>query len=604
MTKNRRQRSRSRAGLDESSGDELADTAILYNVPHRPSGLPPSHSLGTMTPDEITRPDSVNAIEGISRNNDKSLPLTPQKDSSKEPTHRQKRRPALAKKTTNMKIVNGRAPELAKPQISLPVLQETTNSAITVPNGSRPVTSHISQSVPDAADLNRKISALMERAAAQEEQTKLKAESYVSASAKASPLVRSKIALVKATRAIKERLNNGNVEKTSVSKRPITNRHSSYQGYNSEEPLSTRWHYEVLHGMSRERLDRRIAEGENLSNPKIKNLTGDGNIPRKPLPVYESMRSRSIRSDPTGDPFSDDTDANDIMPRQDYSGFRFDFNKEVDDGSDNRNSMAAVEASKKTDNNSSQPSNENMTTTYPTPKFSNMISGLSQHPDVMCFSSSPLSHSTPRVRYETPCEVDREPDQLAPSVLSDSGEKSTHDARKVPSSPQHHQARLSDGSNLSIKRKEATEDLRAQLEPMAKKAKTDSNHSKDDLELVSGINGLATEEEGTSHSTQSVDLEASDSFRNTNKRKGMNIFDVGKGKAAESKDDDEPIPKTRLYLNAVKRSSITRPNSSLFNRGRNFRSGVHRLAQADGYSMDIDELQVDDASYQIGGKKR
>lgn len=608
---NRRQRSQSRARLDDSSGDELADTAILYNVPDELARLPSSHRLGTNAAEDITHVKPSDAVNSTGEDRDKPLPPTPPNDPLKEPKYRQKKRPALAKKTTNMKSSNSGETRSAKPHISSPMLQETTNATVVVPDPSRPTTSHTTQSafapqtsIADAANLSRKISTLMEHAAAQEEQTKLRTESYIALTAKASPLERGKNAFVKATRAIKERLNNGGTERPLKSRRPTANRHSSFQGLGSLEHHPTGWRYEALNGLSREKLERRIAEGENLSNPKIRSLTGDGNIPRKPLPVYESMRSRSMRSKSPEDPFSEGRNTHNVVPPQDYSGFNFNFSKDEHDD----NTSAVVESHVES-TQGPEKSNHHLTVTQSTPRYSNMISGLVQHPDVMFFSSSPLAHSTPRVRLEPPLDAnndDRTRRLLtrSPSVPHSSLEDPTVNVRTKAQSPQRHQAKLSDGSNLSVKRKEATEDLRAQLEPVAKKVKTNSNHSKEDLGLLDGLNDLVTGDERTPLSIQNVNAKPDDPVRNTNKRKGMSIFDVGKGKAPERREDGEPTQKTRSSLNAVKRSSITRPNSLLFTRGRSSWTGIHRLTQADDDSMDIDELQIDDAAYQIGGKKK
>ena len=78
--------------------------------------------------------------------------------------------------------------------------------------------------------------------------------------------------------------------------------------------------------LNRERLDRRIAEGANLSNPKIRFLTGDGTIPRKPLPVYDSMKPlpNRYRSTSLEDPFSDERDGNTDISSPEVDEFGFD----------------------------------------------------------------------------------------------------------------------------------------------------------------------------------------------------------------------------------------------------------------------------------------
>ena len=613
----RRQKSRSKGKVDESSGDELADTAILYNVPQELARFPSSHSLGTLAGEDNTRPKSSKSAKIVGDDTDKPLPPIPLEDASKEQKHHQGARPALVKKTANMRATNTKAKRGTKPKISPPILQKTTNTSISVQDSSRPTTGHTTQSafVPqastaEAADLSRKISTLMAQAAAQEEHTSSKTEADNTASVKVSPLERSKNAFVKATRAIKERISNGSIDRPSKPKKSFTNRHSSFQEMGLTSPPHSSWQYEILNGLSREKLDRRIAEGENLSNPKIQSLTGDGSIPRKPLPVYESMRSRSMRSESAEDPFMDGRDGQHSFPPQDYSGFNFNLSKQKDNDENKagKTSNVAVETNKHSEKPASNFNHHSTARSY-TSRFSNMISGLAQHSDTMYFSSSPLSHSTPRARLETRKVADDDNQSgrvltRTQSVLDSSNEDLNTGMHTRDPSPQRDQARLSDGSSLSIKRKEATADLRSQLTPSAKKAKTNSAGSKEDLGLVARIGGLATGDQRAPLLPKDVNAAGNHPVRNVSKWKGMSIFDVGKGKAPENKGDEKPLQKARSRSNHVKRSSVTRPNSSMFHYRRESGTGTHQLAQADEDKMDIDELQSEDAMYQVGGKKR
>ena len=617
MTK--RQRSQSRGRLDESSGDELADTAILYNVPRELACFPSSHNVEVLAIEDTIRPKSSRSTKTIEDDTDKPLPPIPTKDPSEEQKQYQKPRPALTGKTTNMKVTNPKAKQGMIPQISPPVLQETTNSSITVPDLSRSTTSHNTQStftpqtsIAGAADLSRKISTLMEQAAAQEEQTHSKTDAYIAASIKASPLERGKHAFVKATRAIKERLNNGNTDRPPKPERPLAKRHSSFQDSGSLGPPPTVWQYEILNGLSRERLDRRIAEGENLSNPKIRSLTGDGSIARKPVPVYESMRSRSMRSSSADDPFSDGKEGSNTQPPQGYSGFNFDFNKHKQ--RDKRTSSAddtvevAAEGHNRIDE-SPERSNQLSFAPLSTSRLSNIISGLAQHSETMYFSSSPLGHSTPRTRFEPQINDDADSQtrrflSRTPSLPASKSEDLDGDVLMRDWSPQSDPARFSNGSSLSVKRKEATKDLRAQSAPVAKKAKTDPDGTKEDLGLVARINNLDTKDERVPLSPTSVNTRAGYPPRNGSKRKGVRIFDVGKGKEKESKDNGGQTSKTHNGLQTTKRSSLTRPGNALFSRRRNSRTGMHQHTHSDEDSMDIDELQMHNAAYLVGNKKR
>lgn len=493
--------------------------------------------------------------------------------------------------------------------ISSPVLQDTTNASVSIP--SRPTTGHTTQSAygtqtstTDAVELSRKITYLMAQAAAQEEQTNMKADAYAAACAtfppidKLSPLERGKNAFVKATRAIKERLSNSSNENPPSCKRPFAQRHSSFHELGPRGPPPRYDSQEELH---HKRLDRRIAEGENLSNPKIKSLTGDGNIPRKPLPVYETMRSRSMRSLPANDPLCDDQNVERPLSPQDYSGFEFDFSKHKHKGK----TLHALSPAHYQADGASETTDSHLAASQSPLRFSNMISGLAQHSDTMFFSSPPVDHSTPQIRLERQPEgkgdsQDRPLLTRSPSIMEFSFEDNSDIEMSEGVPRKGHETKASDGSSLSIKRKGATEDLRSQLAPATKKAKTESVGSNEDLGLVAGIHELDTGDERAPLSPKSVNLLGMRPTRNSSKRKGMSIFDVGKGKEPESREEDV-ITKPRARPNATKRASAS---STLFSRGRESKHGMRRLVPSDDDSMDVDELQLDDVRYQVGGKKR
>ncbi|KAL6715046.1 hypothetical protein ACLMJK_007307 [Lecanora helva] len=614
----RRRRSQSRGGLEESSGDELADTAILYNVPHESARLPSSYSLNSVVQPDITRPRSSKSTKTLGDDAINPLPPLAVKNIGKEQRQRQLQRPALAKKTTNLKKMNTNTEATTKPDISSPILQATTNASIAIPDASRPTTSHTTQSASavqtstaDAENFSKKISSLMAQAAAQEEQTKQKTDAYAATSVKASPLARGKNAFVKARRAIKEKISNSSMDKPSKLKRPAANRHSSFHGAASMAPPMTEWQYENLCGVSREGLDRRIAEGENLSNPKIQSLMGNANIPRKPLPVYETMKSRSMRSEPeppAEDPFSDNRQRGPFLPRNDFSGFNFDFgNQQQNDNLEQHDEDLEDTAEASVNDNDSALNVPHAITKRASiaeakPRFSNLVSGLRQHPDVMHFASPPQDHSTPRGRLEPKARggYDNYSGPLpkrSVSAVTPSHEYSSQDIIMQDLSPQGQQARLSDGSSLSIKRKEATEDLRAQPTPTVKKAKTIPIPSKEDAGLVTGIHGL---EAGTKPAPASPQ-KGNNPARKASKRKGLGIFTLGKGKAPDIEEHEDQQSKSRVRPRAVTRSSFSRP-SSIFHLTRSSRGSTNQSMQGDGDDMDIDELQTNDSAYHIGGK--
>ena len=591
------QRSRSRAQDDESSIDELAGNALLNTVPHEPVRLPSLQSLAAMSTTEILRPKSSRSTKTVPDDLDKPLPPIPKDPFAEQRLHWQSR-PALAKKTTNMKVSDpGKA--ATKPNISSPILQEPESSPAD-PSPSRPTTSHTTQSTfgaqtskADAAKLSQQISTLMQQAAAQEAQTKQKAAVYAAESAKLSPLEKGKKAFIKATRAIRERLSSS----SSSNDKPFNTRRLGSIGRSSSGGWEPPPQYESQEELTRGRLDRRIAEGENLSNPKIQKLTGDGNIPRKPLPVYESMRSRSQHSG-SDNPFSDADDEDGHLSPEDYSGFDFDFSKRKHKSKAVRASMPVIEQVE----SSPEQSDQHLLVPKSTSRFSNMISGLAQHSNTQFFSSSPVGYSTPRIRLEPqpPMKGNNSAAgtlQRSPSILEFSFEGQSEDASSEAQSPL---PRASEGST-SVKRKGATEDLRSQVAPMTKKLKTESILSKDEAGLAAGISQLATEDDRGLLSSENTNTVATRPSRNASKRKGVSIFDLGKGKFPERTSDDETKrPWTRAI--ASRRSSITRPSSVLFSRGRE--SGMQRLEQMGGDDMEIDELQTDDVAFHVGGPKK
>ena len=593
------QRSRSRTQDDESSIDELAGNALLNTVPHQPVRLPSLQSLAAMSTTDILRPKSSRSTKTVPDDLDKPLPPIPKDPFAEQRLHWQNR-PALGKKTTNMKVFDP-AKVNTKPKISSPILQAPESSPAD-PSPSRPTTSHTTQSTfgtqtstADAAKLSKKISNLMQQAAAQESQTKQKAAVYAAESAKLSPLEKGKKAFVKATRAIKERLSSS----SSSNDKPFNTRRLGSIGRSSSGGWEPPPQYESQEELTRGRLDRRIAEGENLSNPKIQKLTGNGNIRRKPLPVYESMRSRSQHSG-SDNAFSDAENEDDHLPPEDYSGFDFDFSKRKHKGKAVRASMPVLEQVE----SPPQQSDQHLTVPKPKSRFSNMISGLAQHADTEFFSSSPVAYSTPRIRLEPqpPTKGNNSAAgtlQRSPSILEFSFEGQSEDASSEAQSPK---PRTSEGST-SVKRKGATEDLRSQVAPTTKKMKTESALSKDEGGLAAGISQLATEDDGDLPSPGSTNAIVAKPNRNASKRKGVSIFDLGKGKYPEGRSEDETKkPWTRAI--ASKRSSIARPNSVLFSRGRESRAGMQRLEQMDGNDMEIDELQTDDVAFHVGGQKK
>ena len=146
-----------------------------------------------------------------------------------------------------------------------------------------------------------------------------------------------------------------------------------------------------------ERLNRRIAEGANLSNPKIRSLTGDGKIPRKPLLAYDSMNPppQRYRSTSLEDPFSDENDGKTDISSPEVDECELDGNSPGPKATKAR-PASAVESlflgAQPEQTTSSQSRKEAQRNN----KFSEFTSGLAQHPDTDFFATLPSGYSMPR----------------------------------------------------------------------------------------------------------------------------------------------------------------------------------------------------------------
>ena len=446
----------------------------------------------------------------------------------------------------------------------------------------------------DHIELNQKISDLMQQATAQEDESKRREAILATELAKPSPRQRAKKAFVKATRALKDRLSGGSsTERSRGGKLPSASPHRLIDDTGP-----------VHHSPDRARsgtFSRRRAEGVNLNNPKIQSFMGDGNVPRKPLPVYESMKSRSQRSESLEDPFSDEQKPKSRhSAAQDYSGFDFDFDKRKHKIKGSR-ADASLTAHDQFDGATGQPG-QSSPIRGSRSRFTNLVSGLAQHPDTMVFSSSPEATSTPHRRLDPKSAATNKNHRSSlvksPSILEFSFEGPSDDEESI--APSTVSKTITDGSQ-SVKRKNAKENLRSPSEPAAKRAKISSRLPRDDtLNLAATLGNLDTEDERAPLSPERRTKRPSPR-RPVYRRKGLGIFDVGKGKAVETKVEDRMTGEQRRKGLVNKRSSFPRPSSMLF--GRESRTGNRNFTKLDGDEMDVDELDTDDLKYHIGKTK-
>ncbi|MCJ1380250.1 hypothetical protein MMC17_003353 [Xylographa soralifera] len=200
------------------------------------------------------------------------------------------------------------------------------------------------------------------------------------------------------------------------------------------------------------RLNRRLAEGANLSNPKIKALTGDGLVVRKPFPAHHGMKSPAHWSDSFEDPFSDEllSSSQLIVPINKLSLYN----------------------------------------TREARQFSDQLSGLRQHADIGFFSSSPIGFSTPRFRLEPEVNTSGKKrlsvvPASEPSLLDlNFDEPSEDEMSKLPKLP-----KLKFNMNdLSLKRKHAMVDQGFEQTPPTKILKTELMQLAINMEML-GRNG-------------------------------------------------------------------------------------------------------------------
>ena len=580
------QKSKARVRSDDDSMDELAGDSLLLNSAQQP--MRSSFQSDVPMPEPL-RPRSSRAIEKAL---DKPLPPIPSNEPGSQGQPK-KSKPALTIKTTNLRIPAKAEKPPLRPKISNPMLQQSeendNNSALRLVNGIQEDTSEKAPktSTKDAELLNKKITTLMQQASAREAQHAPKTKKDRAAAdfmSKPSPLQRGKNALSKATRAIAGRLNSGRRPMTPNIRRPgpIESSPNSFKAL--EYHPEPRAHSATI--------ERRIAEGENLSNTKIQSITGDGSIPRKPLPVYESMKSQRNSADSLVNPFSDGNQTEGTISPKVHAELDFDFNKRK--GKSKQLSRASFSFDDTAPNVTSKASIE-----APRPlRFSNKISGLAQHPDVMAFSSSPIGYSTPRTRLDPDprfYEQKKVPSTLkrSPSILEFSFEES--DEEEISAEP-----KISHPSDptMSVKRKSANDDLRSRLGPItAKRPRRSSDVSRDDLALLDEFRQLDTHDmNALLDNNKNASLERPNT--SDSKVKGLNIFETAKGKGPLT-SAAALAKRPRVRMQAAGRTSIPRPNSILFS--RESRAHFRLRDTTDGDTMEVDELQMYDGCFSVGG---
>ena len=560
------QNSNSRQIMDSDSADELAGDSLLNHQAQQPT-------RSSLQSDAATSEHSkTKSTRTTAEDRNKPLPPIPASQPSGDLFNTSTTRSVLMSKSTNFKISRKAENLPARPKISNPVLQDSEdndhNSALRAIEGTvgRKNTTGLQTTIEEAENLSRKISTLMQQAAAREaEKASQLKELSMTASNKASPLQKSKRALSKATQALTSRFSNSG-------RRPSTSKARQSESSSS-----------VLVGFE--------YPGEpktSLSNIQRGDITAASGIPRKPLPVYDSMRSVRQSSDPLQDPFSDGHRIAGHPSPEIHVEFDFDFDKHKRKGRKPNEDQAVSHPT--TFNDDTMPSGSAQ---HPS-RFSNKISGLAQHPNTMIFSSPPIGFSTPSSRLYPPLgslDASSLASNMAqtPSILEFSFEESDEDdvAELKNSRPTD--------QSLSVKRKNAKEDLRAQLSPLSKRARKGRDTPTDEKGLMSETNHPDSEQGGplikNHESTKSSRPATADSKING---PGMMEAVMEKGPLSVI---GEKFKRPRARTTAAKRLSIPTPNSILFS--RESRAHYRLRDTTDGDSFDVDELQIDDGGYKV-----
>jgi len=509
---------------------------------------------------------------------------------------------ALAQKTTNMKAIS-RNRKALKQSISSPI-QHMLNlggddQLQTIRRSDDAVTTL--STATGAADLSKKISDLMTAAnpGASEGPIRDRDDNLSRAESRTHRLQRGRKAIAKAGKAIVERFSNSLERNTRKGLQDSDTSSISSNRLLAPDP-------DTASDTANNRMSRRIAEGTNLNNPKIRSLTGDGNVPRKPLPVYERMKRISQKDKSLEHRFSDSHRSCHGSFGQGSSAL------DVDIGSRKSRPTSMQEPLLM------QGHREDLyqsTTDLSPPDaeqpsmFSEAISGLAQHPDVSFFSSSPDGRSTPRLRLEptyTPegkkrlTMVPSDAIPLLDLAIKNENIASSGDELASP-------VRNKVSKSLSLKRKTAKEHLRSAGTRPSKKSKKASGVSKEEILLAFGIEKSDTQDTSALKS-KDTNKKVSVVKQEGSTAKGLSIFDTVTTKESET------LPVTgakKLRRRPSKRSSIPKPIRKISARDRRASSfltasskDMDESSKKGRNGTDVDDLQLDLSEYNLGTKKR
>lgn len=570
---------------DDESIDELAGDGFLTGVPTQ-VGTAESLRNELIAADGLTRESSKRSfqtarevLEQISTSASATIALI---DQSNNP------RPALAAKTTNAQVRTAKASSrIGKANISAPLPtpgRRTREENSPESSPFEPVAAIDSRQPPQSnrVEFSRRISDLIQEAARQEAETQRHELTYQQELAKPSPRERAKASVIRASQTVKKKW------------KSRTGQRKALQVAEAESMLSPKSIFATHSPSPRRRgaFKRRVAEGVNLSNPKIQALTGDSSVPWKPLPIYESMRSRMERASLEEDPFQDDPESVDSplspLPMREKPSQNFSMHSQ----------RSVSNASRGLDEpQSTRPSKDIPVSSVDKHirTFSPEISGLAQHTDTLLFSSSPEATSTPTSIWRS------QPSSLRKIRKAVSHRKSPRKSQSASSTPV---SKTITASSRSIKRRSANEDLRSPNTPMTKKARLSPASGTENLPpgLTTSVSAMNTNDVLAGSRSPSPKLIRGKKARSPqskkNKKRGLGIFDVhitkGKGKAgSEAAPAPEDVrPFSFGQGSHFSRPSFSRPHSLFFGgrESRAFERAEFAKLEDREDEMEIDEL--------------
>ncbi|MDI1487340.1 MAG: hypothetical protein OHK93_006609 [Ramalina farinacea] len=544
---------------DDDSLDELAAAALLKEIPQKPIGH--SSLREGSSAHSVPRPASTIDL-GVRDGLDKSLPPTP-KPSRASVDHDHSKRQPLVAKTTNPKV---KAKDWAQ---SRSAFGEDVQKSMTATGSSLEPVTPVKPKRNDPVALNRKIGKLLQQAAAQEAESRRTEAIYDHEVAKPSPRQRAKKALMKATQAFKHKLSSG----SNDNRRPdVIMAH--YHAGGSDYVLVP--HDESTDDILDKRFSRRKAEGVNLSNPKIQALTGDGTVPRKPLTIYETMRSRTLTSS-----FLEDDQSADEMHTDSEANTQKCSNRGVQFDSSGHNTRGTASQETSLDSRQSL--------------LNSKISGHQEYAPTRSFvdttglSSSPDASSTPAGRLHNRDGRDHDDDRKLPqtyprhelTVEGPSDEEPWHTPLSL--------SRFSADRNQSAKKRESLYDPPSPTLPLSKKAKMVSRMPADEAgNVTDAMSGLDTQGDPEPSSKKDPGGTRKTEAGKADRRKGLRIFDVAKGKETEAVEGDKALKQSHPRALMGKKSAFSRPASGLF--CFDSRPGNGKFSKLEQDEMDADEL--------------